>query len=202
MPTCAHGSAPVGALPWAQPALCAPDILNFVLICNIADGLLDYTGVTAYLATHSQTNTYQSPQNRWHSATHRPPTQTFSYCLPCWIVALHHYVTWLSRRVWRFFVLQENLENLGAGVALRSAPQLWCKSLERSLMQCAWGRSCVTVTILALHFCIRALLRECLRDAAADSGFIGHQTIIGHQTTITVRCCNHCATAAPKCFLY
>ena len=58
----------------------------------------------------------------------------------------------------------------------------------------------MTVTILALHFCIRALLRECLRDAAADSGFIGHQTIIGHQTTITVRCCNHCATAAPKCF--
>ena len=24
---------------------------------------------------------------------------------------------------------------MGAGVALRSAPQLWCKSLERSLMQ-------------------------------------------------------------------
>jgi len=35
-----------------------------VLICNITDGLLDYAKVIAYLATHSQTNTYQSPQNR------------------------------------------------------------------------------------------------------------------------------------------
>ena len=25
MQRCAHGSAPVGALPWAQPTLCAPD---------------------------------------------------------------------------------------------------------------------------------------------------------------------------------
>ena len=48
----------MGALPWAQPALCTPDLLNFVLICNIADGLLDYAKVIAYLATHSQTNTY------------------------------------------------------------------------------------------------------------------------------------------------
>ena len=61
MQRCAHGSAPVGALPWALHALCASDWLNFVLICNIADGLLDYTEVIAYLATHSQTNTYQSP---------------------------------------------------------------------------------------------------------------------------------------------
>ena len=64
MQRCAHGSAPVGALPWAQHALCASDWLDFVLICNIADGLLDYAKVIAYLATHSQTNTYQSPQNR------------------------------------------------------------------------------------------------------------------------------------------
>jgi len=56
---CAHGSASVGALPWAQPTLCAPDWLNFALICNIADGLLDYAKVIAYLATHSQTNTYR-----------------------------------------------------------------------------------------------------------------------------------------------
>jgi len=110
MQRCTHGHAPVGALPRAQPALCAHDWLNFVLICNIADGLLDYAKVIAYLATHSQTNTYQSPQNRWHSATHRPPAQTFSYRLPCWIVALRHHVTWLSRRVRRLFVLQENLE--------------------------------------------------------------------------------------------
>jgi len=46
---------------------CAPtDWLNFVLICNIADALLDYAKVIAFLATHSQTNTYQSvkPKNR------------------------------------------------------------------------------------------------------------------------------------------
>ena len=72
MQHCAHGSAPVGALPWAQHALCAADWLNFMLICNTADGLLDYAKVVAYLATHSQTNTYQSPQNRWHSSSHSP----------------------------------------------------------------------------------------------------------------------------------
>ena len=33
-----------------------------------------------------------------------------SYRLPCWIVALRHYITWLSPRVRRFFVIQENLE--------------------------------------------------------------------------------------------
>ena len=109
MQRCAHGSAPVGALPWAQHALCASDWLNFVLICNIADGLLDYAEVIAYLATHSQTSTYQSPQNRWHSSSHPPPAQA-SYRLPCWIVALRHYVTWLSSRVRRFSVIQEYLE--------------------------------------------------------------------------------------------
>jgi len=87
---------------------CAPDWLNFALICNISDGLLDYAKVTAYLATHSQTNTYQSPQNRWHSSSHSPPAQT-SYRLPCWIVALRHYITWLSPQVRRFFVIQEYL---------------------------------------------------------------------------------------------
>jgi len=109
MQCCAHGSAPVGALLWAQHALCASDWFNFVLICNIADGLLDYAKVIAYLATHSQTNTYQSPQNRWHSSSHPPPAQE-SYRLQCWIVALRHYVTWLSPRVRRFFVIQEYLE--------------------------------------------------------------------------------------------
>jgi len=91
---CAHGSAPVGALPWAQHALCASDWLNFVLICNIADGLLKYAKVFAYLATHSQTNTYQSPQNRWHSchsSSHPPPARAAqaSYRLPCRITILH-----------------------------------------------------------------------------------------------------------------
>jgi len=136
MQRCAHGSAPVGALPWAQHALCASDWLNFVLICNITDGLLDYAKVIAYLATHSQTNTYQSPQNRWHSSSHPPPTQA-SYRLPCWIVALRHYVTWLSSRVRRFLWSKNTWSApAGAGVALRRAPQLWRKSsLERSLMQ-------------------------------------------------------------------
>jgi len=137
MQRCAHGSAPVGALPWAQPTLCAPDWLNFALICNISDGLLDYAKVIAYLATHSQTNTYQSPQNQWHSSSHSPPAQT-SYRLPCW-----HYVIisrdlvhgcdvslW-SKNTWCAPVV--------AGVALRSAPKLWRKSLERSLTQHASG---------------------------------------------------------------
>jgi len=88
MQRCAHGSAPVGALPWAQPTLCAPDWLNFALICNISDGLLDYAKVIAYLATHSQTNTYQSPQNRWHSSSHSPPAS--SAMLDCSITSLYH----------------------------------------------------------------------------------------------------------------
>ena len=109
MQRCAHGSAPVGALPWAQHALCASDWLNFVLIsiiCNIADGLLDYAKVIVYLATHSQTNTYQSPQNRWHSSSHPPPAQT-SYRLPCWIVALCHVAKSTGAT---FFVIQKYLE--------------------------------------------------------------------------------------------
>jgi len=137
MQRCAHGSAPVGALPLAQPTLWAPVWLNFALICNISDGLLDYAKVFAYLATHSQTNTYQSPQNRWHSLSHSPPAQT-SYRLPCWIVALRHYITWLSPRVRRFLWSKKTWSApIGAGVALRSASQPWRKSLERSLMQCA-----------------------------------------------------------------
>ena len=80
-----------------------------MLICNIADDLLDYAKVIAYLATHSQTNTYKSSQNRRHSSSHPPPAQA-SYRLPCWIVALRHYVTWLRPRVRRFFVIQEYLE--------------------------------------------------------------------------------------------
>jgi len=99
-----RGSTPVGAAHVVRPWL-----INFALICNISDGLLDYAKVIAYLATHFQTNTYQSPQNRWHSLSHSPPAQTW-YRLPCWIVALRHYVTWRSPRVRRFFVIQEYLE--------------------------------------------------------------------------------------------
>ena len=147
--TLMHWSAPMGALPWAQPMFFAPDWLNLVLICNIADGLLDYAKVSAYLATHSQTNTYKSPQNRWHSATHRPPAQTFSYRLPCWIVTLRQYDTWLSRWLRRFLCSKKTWSApVGAGIALRSAPQLWRNPLERSLMQRACGLI-LTVDLLA-----------------------------------------------------
>jgi len=161
MQRCAHGSAPVGALPWAQHALCASDWLNFMLICNISDGLLDYAKVIAYLATHSQTNTYQSPQNRWHSSSHPQPAQT-SYRLPCWIVALRHYVTWLSPRVRGFFVIQEYLERsrgrrrcikeCATAVAqvtgaLLNATRLWTS--------CHYSNAHVYITgsALALHCC-------------------------------------------------
>ena len=58
---------------------------------------------------------------------------TTSYRLPCWIVALRHYITWLSPRVRRFFLWSKKTWSapVGAGVALRSAPQLWRKSLEQ-----------------------------------------------------------------------
>ena len=100
-----------------------------------------YAKVIAYLATHSQTNTYQSPQNRWHSSSHLPPAQT-SYRLPCWIVALRHYITWLSPQVRRFLWSKNTwCAPVGAGVALRSAPQLWRKSRGALLnATCLWAQ--------------------------------------------------------------
>jgi len=68
-----------------------------------------------------------------------------SAMLDCSITSLYHVTK--STGATFFFVIQENLERarwpngrapsflVGAGVALRSAPQLWRKSLERSLMQ-------------------------------------------------------------------
>ena len=50
MQRCTHRSAPMGALVGAvRSPRFAPDWLNFVLICNIADDLLHYANVIAYL---------------------------------------------------------------------------------------------------------------------------------------------------------
>jgi len=122
------GSTPVGALPWVQPALCASVWLNFVLICNIGDGLLDYTKVIAYLATHSQTNYLPISTKLMtfsNSSTSRTNIFISSAMLDCSITSLcdgtkSTGATFLcSKKTWSAPV--------GTTVALRIPAQLWRK---------------------------------------------------------------------------